>query len=106
MFIFWIACDRISIWKEMYLVSRKIDFHMVEDMYTLYSIILSGVQNTEKSGSYSFAGRLQAAVFYFQYDKNYEGESGKADVSFPSGIKTGIVGRSFMESFLLRGDGQ
>ena len=36
MFIFWIACDRISIWKEMYLVSRKIDFHMVEDMYTLY----------------------------------------------------------------------
>ena len=63
MFIFWIACDRISIWKEMYLVSRKIDFHMVEDMHTLYSIILSGVQNTEKSGSYSFAGRLQAAVF-------------------------------------------
>lgn len=63
MFIFWIACDRISIRKEMYLVSRKIDFHMVEDMYTLYSIILSGVQNTEKSGSYSFAGRLQAAVF-------------------------------------------
>ena len=49
MFIFWIACGRISIWKEMYLVSRKIDFHMVEDMYTLYSIILSGVQNTEKS---------------------------------------------------------
>ena len=48
MFIFWIACDRILIWKEMYLVSRKIDFHMVEDMYTLYSIILSGVQNTEK----------------------------------------------------------
>ena len=63
MFIFWIACGRISIWKEMYLVSRKIDFHMVEDMYTLSSIILSGVQNTEKSGSYSFAGRLQAAVF-------------------------------------------
>ena len=63
MFIFWIACGRISIWKEMYLVSRKLDFHMVEDMHTLYSIILSGVQNTEKSGSYSFAGRLQAAVF-------------------------------------------
>ena len=48
MFIFWIACGRISIWKEMYLVSRKLDFHMVEDMHTLYSIILSGVQNTEK----------------------------------------------------------
>ena len=48
MFIFWIACDRISIRKEMYLVSRKLDFYMVEDMYTLYSIILSGVQNTEK----------------------------------------------------------
>ena len=48
MFIFWIACGRISIWKEMYLVSRKIDFHMIEDMHTLYSIILSGVQNTEK----------------------------------------------------------
>ena len=48
MFIFWIACGRISIWKEMYLASRKIDFHMVEDMYTLYSIILSGVQNSEK----------------------------------------------------------
>ena len=48
MFIFWIACGRISILKEMYLVSRKIDFHMVEDMHTLYSIILSGVQNTEK----------------------------------------------------------
>ena len=49
MFIFWIACGRISIWKEMYLASRKIDFHMAEDMYTLSSIILSGVQNTEKS---------------------------------------------------------
>ena len=33
----------------MYLVSGKLDFHMVEDMHTLYSIILSGVQNTEKS---------------------------------------------------------
>ncbi len=77
MFIFWIACGRISIWKEMYLVSRKLDFHMVEDMHTLYSIILSGVQNTEKSGSYSFAGRLQAAVFHSRYDKNYEGESAR-----------------------------
>ena len=106
MFIFWIACGRISIWKEMYLVSRKLDFHMVEDMHTLYSIILSGVQNTEKSGSYSFAGRLQAAVFHFRYDKNYEGESGKADVPCSSGIKTGTVGRSFVESILLCSDGQ
>ena len=79
---------------------------MVEDMHTLYSIILSGVQNTEKSGSYSFAGRLQAAVFYFQYDKNYEGESGKADVPCSSGIKTGTMGRSFVESILLCSDGQ
>ena len=74
---------------------------MVEDMHTLYSIILSGVQNTEKSGSYSFAGRLQAAVFYFQYDKNYEGESGTSVIFFASGVKTGAVGRTFVESIVL-----
>ena len=60
----------------------------------------------KKSGSYSFAGRLQAAVFHFRYDKNYEGESGKADVPCSSGIKTGTAGRSFVESILLCSDGQ
>ena len=63
MFIFWIACGRISIWKEMHLVSRKIDFHMVEDMYTLPVSSCLVYKIPKKSGSYSFAGRLQAAVF-------------------------------------------
>ena len=106
MFIFWIACDRISIRKEMYLVSRKIDFHMVEDMYTLYSIILSGVQNTEKKWIIFICWQIAGRSFHFRYDKNYEGESGKADVPCSSGIKTGTVGRSFVESILLCSDGQ
>ena len=33
--------------------------------------------------------------------KDYEGESGTSVVSFASGIKTGAVGRTFVESILL-----
>ena len=39
----------IFIWKKIHLSLNKIHFHMVEDMYILYSIILSGVQNIENS---------------------------------------------------------
>ena len=38
----------IFVWKKIYLIQIKTNFHMVEDMSILCSIILSGVQSTEK----------------------------------------------------------
>jgi len=38
----------IFAWKKIYLIQIKTNFHMVEDMSILCSIILSGVQSTEK----------------------------------------------------------
>ena len=46
------------------------------------------------------------SVLYFRYDQDYERKSGKTVVSFPSGVKERTVGWSFMEPFLLCGDGQ
>ena len=53
------------------------------------------------AGSYSFTSGLQTAIFYIRYDKDYEGESGMSVISFASRIKTGTVGRTFVESILL-----
>ena len=50
---------------------------------------------------YSFTSGLQTAIFYIRHDKDYEGESGTSVVSFASGIKTGAVGRTFVESIVL-----
>ena len=43
-----------NIWYDIHMekdifIIKEIHFHMVEDMYILYSIILSGVQNIENS---------------------------------------------------------
>ena len=40
-------------------------------------------------------------LFHIRYDKDYEGESGTSVISFASGIKTGAVGRTFVESIVL-----
>ncbi len=56
--------------------------------------------------SYSFVGRLQTTVLYFGYDQNYERKSYTAAFPFSSGIKTGIVGRTFVESVILCSNSQ
>ena len=41
------AYGTIKTWTKIYLLLREIHFHMVEDMFILYSTILSGARNIE-----------------------------------------------------------
>ena len=41
------AYGTIKTWKKIYLLLRETHFHMVEDMFILYSTILSGARNIE-----------------------------------------------------------
>ena len=48
----------------------------------------------------------KTTVLYFGYDQNYERKSCTAAFPFSSGIKTGIVGRTFVESVILCSNSQ